>query len=71
MHVLVDREKENLQISMEIVMRKLLCLEDCLVVNSRLSGGGRSKKRRDDGTLSRRRICKLLYGPSQGNETGD
>jgi len=33
--------------------------------------GGRSKKRRDDGTLSRPRICKPLYGPSQGDETGD
>jgi len=39
---------------------------------------GRSKKRRDEGkdgtddaTLSRRRICKPLYGPSQGDETGD
>ena len=36
---------------------------------------GRSKKRRDDGTddgtLSRPRICKPLYGPSQGDETGD
>jgi len=25
----------------------------------------------DDGTLSRPRICKLLYVPSQGDETGD
>jgi len=36
---------------------------------------GRSKKRRDDGTddgtLSRQQICKPLYGPSQGDETGD
>jgi len=32
---------------------------------------GRSKKRRDDRTLSRPQICKLLYGPSQGDETGD
>jgi len=36
---------------------------------------GRSKKRQnggtDDGTLSRPRICKPLYGPSQGDETGD
>ena len=34
---------------------------------------GRSKKRwddgTDDGTLSRPRICKPLYGPSQGDET--
>jgi len=36
---------------------------------------GPSKKRRDDGTddgtLSHPRICKPLYGPLQGNETGD
>jgi len=36
---------------------------------------GRSKKRwddgTDDGTLSRPRICKPLYGPSQGDETGN
>jgi len=36
---------------------------------------GRSKKRlddgTDDGTLSRPQICKPLYGPSQGDETGD
>jgi len=36
---------------------------------------GRSKKQRDDGTddgtLSRPRICKALYGTSQGDETGD
>jgi len=36
---------------------------------------GRSKKRRDDGTddgtPSRARICKQLYGLSQGDETGD
>jgi len=28
---------------------------------------GRSKKRRDDGTLSHPRICKQLYGPSQSD----
>jgi len=32
---------------------------------------GQSKKRRDDGTLSRPRICKPLYGLSQDDETGD
>jgi len=36
---------------------------------------GQSKKRRDDrtddGTLSRPRICKPLYGPSQSDEAGD
>jgi len=39
------------------------------------TGRGWSKKRRDDGTddgtLSRPRICKPLYGPSQSVETGD
>ena len=44
-----------------------------MTANNRLGqqGAGRSKKRRDDGTLSRPRICKPLYGPSQGDETGD
>ena len=32
---------------------------------------GRSKKWWDDGILSRPRICKPLYGASQGDETGD
>ena len=32
---------------------------------------GRSKKWRDDGTLNHLRIRKPLYGPSQGDETGD
>jgi len=34
----------------------------------RTQGGGRSKKRRDDGTGDGT-ICKPLYGPSQGDET--
>ena len=54
-------------------------LDDLLIACSRTSQlavcTGRSKKRRDDetddGTLSRPRICKPLYGPSQGDETGD
>jgi len=32
---------------------------------------GQSKKRWDNGTLSQLQICKPLYGPSHGDETGD
>ena len=36
-----------------------------------LKSDGTTDDGTDDGTLNRPRICKPLYGPSQGDETGD
>ena len=41
------------------------------LLNSTQRGVGLKSDGTDDGTLSRPRICKPLYGPSQGDETGD
>ena len=56
-------------------VRARIRVSDMVRVSIRTSWVGRSKKRwddgTDDGTLSRPRICKPLYGPSQDDETGD
>jgi len=62
---------------------KFLYVFRCFITNRVISGDrllgiplrsvrvGLKSEGTDDGTLSRPRICKPLYGPSQGDETGD